>query len=81
MMYSLLKQSSPLQRKMIKRNVLLKQLTKVLLMTLSNNTTVNIFDCHGFPRDTNNPAAIKADIKKAINGHIKHGYEVKCSCN
>lgn len=52
-----------------------KKLTKVKLMTLSNNTTINIFDCRGFPRDTNNHAAFEADIKKTINGHIKHDYE------
>lgn len=80
MMYSLLKQSSPLQRKMIKRYILLQQLTKIQLMPLSNNTTVNIFDCLGFSRDTNKHAALEADIKKTINGHIKHGYKVKCSC-
>lgn len=52
-----------------------KKLTKIPLMTLSNNTTVNIFDCLGFSRDTNKHAALEADIKKTINGHIKHGYK------
>lgn len=52
-----------------------KKLVEVELMTLSNNATVNIFDCIGFPPDMNKATTLIDDIKKTINGHIKSGYE------
>lgn len=52
-----------------------KKLVEVELMTLSNNATVNIFDCCGFPPDPNEAPTLGDDIEKTINGHIKSGYE------
>lgn len=53
------------------------QLHEVTLMQFQDGKKIRIFDCRGVEvRETKSTKCYEADLKNAINGKIKKGYEV-----
>lgn len=79
MIQSLSKYNSTFRKNIINKIYFNQQLVEIAQIDLSNGATVHIFDCPGIPRNAKIIEPFEEDLIKTIKGHIKSGYEVKCS--